>query len=378
MNILLKRFQEIFLNPELKISGKWKISIVHKNGQENFIFGESMRPNLILNQGLDILACSKHYTPYNGMNWNTIPAFLFGGAECGIGNVSPQNTDTELTNSIQFTNVVNDFSCEIVDNIASGTRTYKKIYDFAALPESSSLMPIQEIGITTPWGRTQNDEQKLFSKFLLPEAINLMPQQYIRLYYEFSISSSNITNPFQIQINPSPTYPSFNPNGSMILAGRFADIYGSFDSNGFMRIDYGDSPRASFLPYWDKFCLNSEENIEDCDRTCFGTSYLIEDTYVDISVNQPIICQWIGKRTSVDNNTIQPSNYVNGNFYRDITYIFDKNNPFENKDMSAFLFTVTRSDRENTVDGWFWEFNQKQTKFTDKKLVITLRQSVAR
>jgi hypothetical protein len=76
--------------------------------------------------------------------------------------------------------------------------------------------------------------------------------------------------------------------------------------------------------------------------------------------------------------TIEASQYTNGNFYRDITYIFDKNNPFQDKDINAFLFTVTRYDRENTVDGWFWEINEKQTKFTDKKLVIVLRQSVFR
>lgn len=379
MNILIKKYQEIFLNPELKIGGKWKISIVHRSGEENFIFGENMRPNLILDQGLDLLASSKHYTSYNGMNWNTIPAFLFGGAECGTSNAVPQNTDTELGNFLQFTNVVNDFSCEIIDNISTGTRKYKKIYDFPILSEGNSSVPIQEIGLTTPWGASSGDEQKLFSKFILPEPVNLMPEQYIRLYYEFSISSSNINNPLPIQINPTPIYPSFNPNGSMILAGRFADIYGSFDSNGFMRIEYGDSPRGSFLPYWDKFCLFPSENLSNCNLSCFGTSYLIEDTYVDISVNQPIICQWVGQRTSAENNTIEPSNYVNGNFYRDITYIFDKNNPqAQSKDIDSFLFTVVRSDRENTIDGWFWQFNQKQTKFNNKKLVITLRQSVSR
>lgn len=377
MNILIKKFSEIFLNPEMKISGKWNISIVNPNGSENFIFGKNMKPNLILDQGLNILASAKYYTSYNNFNWNTIPAFLFGGAVCGMGNVPPSNSDTELTNFLQYTNSVNDGSCEMIDNIITGTRIYKKIYDFPQLSQNQINIPIQEIGITTPWGMEDNIE-KIFSKFLLPEPINLMPEQFIRLYYEFSISSSNITNPYNIQINPAPTYPNFNPNGNLMLAGRFADIFGSFNADGFMRIEYGDSPRGSFLPYWDKFCLNPQENLESCVLSCFGTSYMIEDIYSSIEVNQPIICQWVGERTSKEDMTIEASQYINGNFYRDITYIFDKNNPFQDKDINAFLFTVTRYDRENTVDGWFWEINEKQTKFADKKLVIVLRQSVFR
>lgn len=374
MNIIINKFKEIFLSPQTKISGKWNISIIHKNGEEQFVFGKKYKPNLILNQGLDILASAKYYTEYNGRNWNTIPAFLFGGAQCGIGN-SISNDDTSLSNFFKYTDSINDDSCEIVDNIITGTRTFKKVYDFPELNENERDILIREIGLTTPWGK-ENDEEKLFAKFILPEAIRLMPEQFIRLYYEFSISSPNIINPINIQINPAPTSPNFNPNGSILLAGRFADIFGSFNSNGFMRIEFGDSPRGSFLPYWDEFCLSPDD--PECLLTCFGTSYLIEDIYANISVNQPIISQWIGQRTSQKNLTINASNYMAGNYYRDITYIFDQNNPIENSDINAFLFTVTRSDRENTIDGWFWEFNQKQTKFIDKKLVIMLRQSVSR
>lgn len=373
MNILINKFKEIYLNPKTKISGKWNLSIVHKNGEEQFIFGNNMKSNLILNQGLDIIASSKYYTSYNNRNWNTIPAFLFGGAQCGTGS-SISNTDTNLSNFFKYTNHVNDSSCEVENNILTGTRTYKKVYDFPVLNINEQNILIREIGLTTPWGK-ENDEEKLFSKFILPESIRLMPEQFIRLYYEFSISSSNIINPINVQISPAPTYPNFNPNGSILLAGRFADIFGSFDSNGGMIIEYGDSPRGSFLPYWDEFCL--EPTGVNCFIKCFGASYLIEDIYENISINQPIISQWVGLRGSKNEMTIEPSTYVSGNYYRDITYIFEENNPIQNTDINGFLFTVTRSDRENTVDGWFWEINQKQTKFTDKKLVIILRQSIS-
>jgi hypothetical protein len=375
INIYIKKYKEIFANPTIGIYGKWNVSVMHQNGEEEFVFGKEMKPNMILNQGLDILASAKHYTSYNNLNWNTIPAFLFGGAKCGLGNTISVN-DTDLSIPFQYTNNVNDFSCRILDDIPNGRRGYRKVYDFPILNETQRNIGINEMGITTPWNKNQDGTEKIFSKFILPNTIRLMPEQWLRLYYDFYISPANIINSTSIEIQPTPSYPNFNPNGNIRLAGRFHDIFGSFDENGFMRIEYGDSPRGSFLPYWDEFCLRP--NDQECFLKCFGTAYLIEDTYAAINVNQEIICQWIGERLEHSKFTIEATDYINNNFYRDITYIFDKNNPFENKLIDGFLFTVVRSDRQNTIDGWFWQINQKQNKFIDKKLVIMMRQSVSR
>lgn len=370
MNLLFKKYTEIYKNPKLTIFGKWNVSVVCDD-KEFFPLGKEMKDNLILNQALDILASGKYYSPYNIFNWNTIPAFLMGGAFYGDSEVPPSNTDTALTNQTAETNIVNDNSCSIVDDPNNGTRTFKKVYDFATIKSEDTNTKIREMGIYSNW----KNPKTLIAKFIFPRTVTLGIGQFLRLYYDFTIGSDMIVNPVNINLSSG----TFNATGQLKLCGRFDDIFGSFDSDGNPRIVYGDSPRASYMPFCDTFCAE----IQTCSTQIFGTSYLLLPNMLGFnSINSTIVSEWNGQRLEQSLGTINPALYIDGNYYRDIEYIFDYNNPIVSEPFSSILFTVLRgsatSQRQNTVDGWLWKFNSNQIKQSSKKIVIMLRQSMAR
>ena len=229
---------------------------------------------------------------------------------------------------------------------------------------------MREVGVYTDW-----NNKKLFSKFVLPRTIKLSYGQFVRLVYDFTIGSDLIVNPLNINNSSG----SFDGTGQLKLCGRFDDIFGSFDSNGNPNIIYGDSPRASFVPYYDRFCISNQS----CSTEIFGTAYLkVPGIFNFDSVNKPLISEWVGERLEKNLNTINPSNYIDGNFYRDIEYIFDYLNPIYDEKVEGFLFTILRgssiSERQNIIDGWLWKFNNIQIKQSSKKIVMSIRQSVNR
>jgi hypothetical protein len=371
MNILVKQFQEFYKEPQTKVCGKWNISILDRNGNESFPFGKEMKKNLILNQGLDLLIAGKYYGEYSIFNWNTIPSFLIGGAVYGNGLLPANESDISLTNEIAETSIINDDSCSITDNYTNGTRTYRKVYDFPTIEIGDPNTQISEVGLFSNW----RNNKTLFSKFLLPRVLRLDYGQWIRLFYDFTIGSDMIVTPNNINLSSG----SFNASGLMKLCGRFDDIFGSFDANGNPVIVFGDSPRASFIPFYENFCAE----ISTCQTECFGTAYLLAPGISNFNdTNTKIISEWIGNRLEKNLNTINPSEYIDGNFYRDIEYIFDYNNPIYNELTEGILFTVLRgsdtSPRQNTIDGWLWKFNNGQIKQSSKKIVIGLRQSINR
>lgn len=366
MNLIFKKFQEFIIEPNICIGGEWNISIINNNGTEEFPFGKHMKKNMILNQGLDILASNMFYTSFNGLNWNTIPAFLLGDAVNGSSSTPASATDTELFNLLQSTSNIDDFSCTIEDDYVNGSRTFKKIYNF-----NEPLVPIRvrEIGIRTKFKKL-NGENMLFSRFVLPANINLMPGQYIKLFYNFKISCPALVSSIPISLSSG----TIDASGTLKLCGRYDDIFGTFDSNGNPFIRYGDSPQSTFMPFCENFCVE----LNGCQNECFGTGYLIANIFVDPIVNAPIVSEWMGFRVTKDIGTILAPDYINGDFYRDITYVFNSGNPIVTKLFDGFLFTTTKFNRENTISGWLWKLNNKQNKLVEKEIVIQIRQSMSR
>jgi|688.fasta_scaffold10587_6 hypothetical protein len=365
MNVFLRKFKEYNISPNIGIGGYWNIAIVNKNGQEKFPFGHHMKKNMILDQGLDILASNKYYTSYGGLNWNATSAFLLGDAVLGGSSIPVSPSDVSLNNELQSTNIINDDSCTINDDYINGSRTFRKVYDFQT-PQSP--IAVREFGIRTRFNAV-NNQNKMFSRFVLPENISIGTQEFVRLFYDFTIKCDAIVNP----INVTRSSGTLNCNGVLKLCGRFDDIFGAYDANGNPIIRYGDSPQSTFMPYCEEFCVQ-----ENCLHKCIGTAYLIADIFIPTSPGSSIIGEWVGSKPTEDENTVIASSYINGNFYRDITYIFERGNPFENKPFQGFLFSTAKSDRENTVAGWFWEFNNKQIKLIEKEIVIQIRQSMSR
>lgn len=365
MNFLFKRFKEINLSPNISIGGRWNVAIVNKNGEERFPFGAKMKKNMILNQGLDILASNKYYTNYAGLNWNTISAFLLGDAVLGNSSNPVDPADTSLGNQVQSTEIINDDSCTITDNYIEGSRTFRKVYDF---PIPAATISVREFGIRTRFGSVDG-ENKMFSKFVLPSTFLVGPAEWVRLFYDFTIKCDAIVNP----ININRSSGTINGNGVLKLCGRFDDLFGTYDSNGNPFIRYGDSPQGTYMPYCEKFCVQEDT----CQHQCAGTAYLISDIFIPTTPGSSIIGEWVGSKPTEDENTVISSPYINGNFYRDITYIFEKENPFENKPFQGFLFSTAKSDRENTIAGWLWELNNKQIKLIEKEIVIQIRQSMS-
>lgn len=371
MNILLKKYNEIHHCPKVELRGKWNIAIVDKYNREYFPFGEEMKDNLILDQGLDLLTSGKYYGPYSIFNWNTIPSFLIGGAVYGDGSITPQTNDTELTNETNETSTVKQNSCSTTDDLISGMRTFRKVYDFPVIQVGDTNIIVREIGVYSNWGNPKT----IFSKFLLPTSIKLDYGQWVRLFYDFTIGSDSITDPININLSSG----NFDGSGELKLCGRWDDIFGQFDSNGNPTIIYGDSPRASFMPFCDIFCTEQEE----CYTKCFGSSYLLAPGILGFNdVNAKITSEWIGERLEQSLGTINPSNYLNGSAFRDIEYVFDYNNPIHDENVEGILFSVLRGSssgsRQNTVDGWIWKFNANQIKKANKKIVILLKQSINR
>ena len=368
LNLHIKNHLGVSINPSFEIGGSWNVAIVDENNKETFPFGSSYKKNLILDQALDILSANNGYGPHLNLNWNTIPSFLKGNAVLGTGIAPAQASDTNLTYQTLETNVINDESCSVEDFYSLGKRVFKKVYDFPkpeTLPMAPTSYTLSEIGLKNGW----NGE--LFTKFLLDSPILIPRGQWLRLFYNFSISCSAIVNPININLSSG----TFNANGWLKLVGRFDDIFGSFDLDGNPVIRNGDSPRSSFMPFCDEFCAE----IETCTNKCFGTAYLLTNFFEnENSINSTLFTNWLGNRLSVANGTINPSNYTQGNFYRDIEYVFDINNPTANETIGGFLFTTVKTNRQNTVDGWLWKLNNPQIKRSDKKIVINLRQSMAR
>lgn len=350
------------VNYNLGIGGTWNVSVV-SGDSETFPLGHDYKNNLILNYGLDVLAESKSYCNVSGTNFNTIPAFLYADAAIGNGTGIASGEDVGLHNLISFSSGVKTGACSVEDSYTSGYRIYKKVYDF---PYPASPISVSEIGVRTPYGGTG-----FFSRFLTTGGnINLQPTQFLRLYYNFKVTCSGITGAIPISMSTA----SITGDGNLKLCGRFDDIFGGMNSDGKPIIVNGDSPRGSFMPYCEPFCVE----VPGCTNECFGTSYMVKTGIAFPSANSVISTEWIGARLEEALLSVSGHPYVSGDFYRDITYKYEYTNPAASELFGGYLFTQTKTDRENTVDGWLWRFNNDQNKLNTKQQTIVLRQSVNR
>ena len=205
----------------LKINGKWSVSMVDQDGLEYFPPYLQNQNNLILNKALDVLSEGKFYAPCSGVNFNTIPAFLYADAVLGDGTTAPTVYDTGLSHQTQISSGVRLGVCGTTDNLISGSRTFRKVYDF---PFPSSGLTVYEMGVRTPFGGTG-----IFSRFVLPSPLYLQTTQFARLYYDFTVSCPAIVSGIPITGLPVGTV---NPSGTMKLCGTFGNIFGSMDADG--------------------------------------------------------------------------------------------------------------------------------------------------
>lgn len=199
--------------PQFKIhtafSGRFKISVVKKDGSERFPLGKGWHKNLILNSGLD------HFFTQSGLGYVT--------AACRIGTgTTPANVaDTALVNQVKTSTTYNAGSGAngVTYNSGTGAAVFKRTFDFTT--ESGSV-GYNEIGIAPLI--TGN----LFSRIVLGSTATVAAGESLRVVYELTATVSQIVT----STPTSNTSGTFDANGDIKFVGALSNIFGNINANG--------------------------------------------------------------------------------------------------------------------------------------------------
>ncbi len=215
----------ITLNSE--VSGRFKFEAVKRNGDRRIL---AEFPNLILNNGLDLIGTTAYYLNY---------------CRVGSGSNAPQVTDSYLGNQTAYTNTTSGSTTNGTQGTSPIYRWYKVTKRFA---EGVATGNISEVGMSSTDGNNTGDV--LFSRALIldgsgnPTTITVLSNETLDVTYEFRryIPETDVTGTVELRGNTHnytgracmwaswhmPFQGGTSPNDQMrVYDGTIGDITGA-------------------------------------------------------------------------------------------------------------------------------------------------------
>jgi len=252
-NIILPKYKEVFVESQTLVKGKWKVEIVHPNGEVSQPLGDKMRPNLIQDGGIRFL-CGHDRTAFSfdgttsGINHARGIADVISHAFYSAASANPTATNyrgnllgTDASASYSSVNTTN--TCTRV-NTANGC-VFTKVWDFQAVQTGQHT--VREIAIGTRGssggennpvaGSASTGERGygrpsgfvVFSRFVLPANVTIDTYQFLRLTYTLEISIPATVTPIDV---PEIVSGTFSTRGKIKCMGSFGRIFGDMNPDG--------------------------------------------------------------------------------------------------------------------------------------------------
>lgn len=424
LNILQRRHIEAEIENNTNINGEWKIEIVCPNGEVKKPLGDKWRKNLIQDRGLNIFNGTYGAMTYS-VNNNALTNFIYS-AYFGDSNADPFATNkTFLTSSPaniywtrRNTSNVPENTSPNSDDLATGSRTFTKVWDFASLA-AGETRTVQEIMISSGNISSSVDQYKgsqttfattgipIISRFILPSPITLTEFQFLRLYYSIKVTVPAIVTPIPITLSNN----GFDGTGQLKLIGLWSSI---FSGNGHLwqYRNLGTQTPVTITPHtpWSLigyhgvsavFLKGNTDPNSNFNFPAVGADFTINYTNAFYSDTQTVTETTPGGSLSPASNA--EVTVVNQSVSREATLLFQANNPSVNSP-TAGIVLLSKTASNNLTAGsiptyvnaattdtalsrymWYWRFTDGT--FTNPRsvikdpnygLVINLRQTMSR
>jgi len=352
-------------NISVGVGGVWKVSVVNAStGAEYFPFGDEFRPNLILNQGLDMLvgSSSQWFQSTSGYSQQAGTILAISTARCGTSSTAAAASQTGLQAATAATSVTTTpgFTCLSTRDTVSGFSTFTRSFDFDIV---TSGVTLYEAALSADGTNSGGSGSRIFTRFVFPSpGVSLVAGQFLRLVYSLKCSIPSTVTPITVTVNNG----GFTGDGSVQAVGTFAELFGTLNSDG-TYVDSGWHGQKGYLPAgWASSSL-------------YAHAYMVSSAASFPSVDTAASLSIVGSLISVAPN-ITSTTYSAGSGTRDITYIFPANNPGSDTSIGGVLFNSASmtGTHSRLTDGWLWLFDSPQTKHATKSLVINLTTTLTR
>ena len=291
-------------------------------------------------------------------------------AYCGRGSGSTATTATDTTLQTQIGNKTNTF---LIGDPNTGTafdREAGKVIMRATHDHEaeSSDQNINEVA----WFGIQNSVSIMFSRVVLPSTVTVLTGQQLRTVYQLEVTISPISS-----TPASPTITGWTTDGDVRFECNFPATSTTLVSpayNTFALFDAltttGASPASSSSATTDGggLCGCSQSASNNGAVTMYGTAQTF-NTFGTVVANPTAgATVWQAFAPSVSSGvaTSTTANYVNGNFYRDCTYVFEGN---WTGNASINIYAIR-------IRGFMFILDNPQTKSNTQRLTLVYRVSV--
>lgn len=392
-NLILNKTKEVEIISETRLKGMWKVEVVCPNGEVKKPFGDKMRPNLLMRQGLDMLA---------GVTFTdsgSIAQFIVG-AMYGNNTASPTSrTLYTTTNSLPMIsndsqtgffgwstfNSTND--CAAQPLTSTGSVIFTKTYDFLAVPNTQTVTEILIIGgslTTQQRNTTQLSGGNVLSRFILPSPITLSQYQFLRLTYSLQVTIPATVNYENVNVSSG----DFNGYGLLRRVGTFNRIFGGMSLAG-SPLTYNNVPGAAYRQPWLMMSVNGGTAMLLPGGDANGSSQPTPPVGPNIDFNgNPILATSSSVHTNSVGGEMVDEGYSSDSLSRSKRgkVLFAATNPLVSSYIGGIFITPIGSSTQNfsTTDfqGWYWQFTdltgqnaRGQLKDQNFALVINFRQT---
>jgi len=410
------------MNSEIKtyISACYNIEICKSgdNGQteSRFPLGTGMHKNMILDSFLEtipyILATGGARL---GEGRLYMPQITNGYMQIGTGSGALDYSQRQLSGFVKETNFIRPYltGCYYFDDTGIGMRTYSKTYEF---PSEMSSVTYREAGfrsdLSSSWGTNVASglRNPTLTRFLISggTGVTLGIGEYLKIKYDISVKVPSLIN--TVAVTGDIAYGDFNGSGLIKLVGPIEKIFGNINSDGYWygTTAYGTTGLPSVnltnpsrsAPYkegimWSLNNIPARTNdVFDSTKAHFSANYVPPNIAIpsyntlaqiprielqDLTSSRKNPLGYYG--TAIEKYTLQ-NKYIDTDFY------FVANYPPIDFNFGGIFFTTTESDQTINVGvtdlvpqsgwGWYWKFDNTQTKYKDQLLKVSLRFSVDR
>jgi hypothetical protein len=326
--LYLPRYREMQAETGIRatIVGKYKVQVCRNGVVVREPFGDNWIPNLVLNQGLDLMITG---TDCTGL-------MTFG--RIGSGTTTPTVSDTSLANQLKVTSTILGSGNGTTNDTVNGAATHTKVYEFAA---ESATVTYNELGV----GSAQSTN--LGTRALFPSGVVCNNGDNMRLTYSLTFSIPSIVSPVTISLS---AVNGFNVSGTLKTVGTFQNLFAALAAGG------GSSGGGTWPSL---FNGSAGVGILGSAPTTFPT------------VNTALSYTSLGS-----NVTGSQGSYTNGTFTRNCTFQWVPSNPSATvSNVNDILICWTGAPGNH---GHLLLLNSPQTKANTNTLTITLSSSVAR